>query len=203
MTKLRTKSDVRNEAKCHRAELSAVTCELLAALLRSQITTWITQIPQSVERLFIFAALKGEPDLLPLLHDLPGLHFALPRILNKYEMEFRDYHKGSVLIPGPLGIREPGPQTPIVHPGPKDVIFVPALALSTSGQRIGHGAGYYDRYLAAHRAGAILVGVCYGEAVYPAGTWQDEPHDQRVQYLATDREILSLTPSKTAELSKV
>lgn len=190
-----TKSQIRLEAKARRAAITDVQNELLGALLRSQISLWLQTIGIEGRTLFFFAALKGEPDLLPLLSEIHGAHVALPRILNKTIMDFRRYRHGDVLIPGPLGIREPAPAKEIVLPRPGDVIFVPALALSRSGQRIGHGAGYYDRYLASHLAGATLVGVCYEESVYEDESWPDEPHDQRVQYIATEAQITESRPT--------
>ena len=194
MQESRTKSQIRLEAKALRAAMHDVKNELLGALLRSQIAAWLQSIGIQDRTMFLFAALKGEPDLLPLLHEVHGVHVALPRILNKTTMEFRRHRQGDVLIPGPLGIREPDQSKEVVLPGPRDVIFVPALALSRSGQRIGHGAGYYDRYLASH-PGATLVGVCYQESLYDARAWPDEAHDRGVQFIATDQQIVKSAPT--------
>jgi 5-formyltetrahydrofolate cyclo-ligase len=39
---------------------------------------------------------------------------------------------------------------------PGTLVLVPGLAWSLRGERLGHGAGYYDRYLSGHRGRAIL-----------------------------------------------
>ena len=41
------------------------------------------------------------------------------------------------------------------------VIIVPALAVDPSGQRIGHGKGFYDRLLARMRPPAYALAVVY------------------------------------------
>jgi 5-formyltetrahydrofolate cyclo-ligase len=42
-----------------------------------------------------------------------------------------------------------------------DVIVVPAIAVDPTGQRIGYGAGYYDRALPAHAPPAIAIVVAF------------------------------------------
>lgn len=189
------KSQIRLESKARRAAVTDIKNELLSALLRSQISKWLQTIGIEGRRFYLFAALKGEPNLLPLVSEIPGVEVALPRIVNKTTMDFRAHCHGDVLIPGPLGIREPAPSNEIVLPRSSDVIFIPALALSRSGQRIGHGAGYYDRYLAAHPSDATLVGVCYQDSVYDADSWLDEAHDRRVQLIATEEQIMDSLPT--------
>lgn len=54
------------------------------------------------------------------------------------------------LTTGRLGIKEPaGPRLPKEALARCDVMFVPALAVSRTGTRMGQGGGYYDRALAA------------------------------------------------------
>ena len=50
---------------------------------------------------------------------------------------------------GPFGIREPDPaRAQPVDPAEIDVVLVPCVVFDRHGGRCGHGAGYYDRYLA-------------------------------------------------------
>ena len=80
---------------------------------------------------------------------------------------------------GAYGIPEPTEEDPLVDPEEIDLIMLPCLACDTSCQRIGHGAGYYDRYLEVVRDDCRLVAVCY-DAVLAEDlptTWHDKPVD--------------------------
>lgn len=65
---------------------------------------------------------------------------------------------------------------PRVHPAP-DVIIVPALAVDTSGRRLGQGGGYYDRYLPTQPRARTIALLWSGEVLPDVAA---EPHDIRV-----------------------
>jgi len=95
--------------------------------------------------------IKDEIDprpLLQFLHDR-GSVLALPAIIETdHPLEFRQWHPTDNLISGPFDTLEPPKEARIILP---DVIFVPMLAFTSKGDRMGYGGGFYDRTLAKLR----------------------------------------------------
>jgi 5-formyltetrahydrofolate cyclo-ligase len=60
-----------------------------------------------------------------------------------------------------VSLREPSPDEPEAEPGALEVIVVPALAVDPSGQRIGYGAGNYDRTLPRFVPPATSIAVAF------------------------------------------
>lgn len=77
-----------------------------------------------------------------------GKQVALPVCQDCGNMSFRLISDLSELRSGKFGIPEPSPDAPELTPRAGDIMIVPALCCDEHGNRLGHGAGYYDRYLA-------------------------------------------------------
>ena len=88
------------------------------------------------------------------------------------------FRAGDPLQPGPFGIMQPKPRTPVVEP---DLILVPLIAIDGNGTRLGRGKGHYDRALIhLKKSGARLVGVGWAlqrlDETIPSDEW-DVPLD--------------------------
>ncbi|HEY8393946.1 MAG TPA: 5-formyltetrahydrofolate cyclo-ligase, partial [Thermaerobacter sp.] len=64
--------------------------------------------------------------------------------------------------------------------------LIPGLAFDRQGWRLGRGAGYYDRFLAAWR-GAWRVGVAPERFVFPR--LPRDAHDRRMDWVVTEAGI--------------
>jgi len=163
-----------------RAKLHEMAGDALG--LREAISTWLSKHPE-VLTLAIFAALPGEPDLLPLVELNPQRRWVLPRV----DGESLTFHAVSApateLHPGRFRIREPQADSPLVPIPEIDAFLCPGLAFDRKGNRLGRGRGFYDRMLAATRAEALKIGVCFPfqivEDTFP------ESHDIRMDGLIT------------------
>jgi 5-formyltetrahydrofolate cyclo-ligase len=145
-----------------------------------------------------FLALPGEPDLGGWYREAEahGARLAFPLITGAGVMEFRLLPAGSVtdlvaaeeagvLRPGPHGLREPDPAAcPVVTPAAIALVLVPGLGFARGGARLGRGAGYYDRWLAALPVGARTLGVAFAGQMLPAVPC--DAHDWRVDHILTD-----------------
>lgn len=100
---------------------------------------------------------------------------------------FRDWDPALPTAAGRYGVQEPDASRPVLQPA---VLLVPLLAFDRSGQRLGYGAGYYDRTLDALRARGPVVAVGVAFAAQEVAAVPCGPHDERLDWIVTERETL-------------
>jgi 5-formyltetrahydrofolate cyclo-ligase len=71
--------------------------------------------------------------------------------------------------------------------GDAAIVFVPGLAFSASGRRLGRGGGFYDRFLASPGPGVTAVGLAYSFQVLER--LPQEPWDRQLDYVVTERAV--------------
>ncbi|MEU9808891.1 5-formyltetrahydrofolate cyclo-ligase [Mycobacterium sp. NPDC050853] len=137
--------------------------------------------PGSVEMLDALVT-RGVQVLLPVArNDETGTPTALA---------WGQYRPGE-LVDAPFGLREPGP--PVSGPATlveAELVLIPALAVDGRGNRLGRGAGFYDRSLGFVAASVALIAPLYvGEILdkIPAG-----PHDVPVTHALTADGLVTL-----------
>lgn len=132
-----------------------------------------------------FWPIGDEIDLRPLLIALHarGHRLCLPETVKRGNpLIFRRWQPGDRLIPGRFGTSHPDSET--LTP---DFLLVPLLAFDRTGHRLGYGAGYYDRTLAA-LPHAFRLGCAYAAQEIPevpAG-----PNDVRLHAIATEQALI-------------
>ncbi len=105
---------------------------------------------QRVGSLACFWPFDGEPDLIPICKELiaDDCKIALPVVSKQldYKMEFHRWDAVSPLTKNRYGIREPQKTMPMPLSG-FDMLLLPLVGYDKTGNRLGMGAGYYDRQL--------------------------------------------------------
>ncbi len=92
-------------------------------------------------------------------------------------------------VPGFKGILEPDPlKTRLLEPHEPDLAVVPGIAFDTSGNRIGYGAGYYDRLLPLLRTDCLKVGAAFEMQI--ADMLPAEQHDFRLDMIVTEERTI-------------
>lgn len=117
---------------------------------------------QRAKTVLAYASIGSEFDTKVLLdHVVRGKKLVLPRVdraAHRLRLH-RVNHLDTDLQPGVWGIREPRPDVCVTSAlSDIDFILVPGVAFDRHGQRLGYGAGYYDRLLpGAPRRTAVVA----------------------------------------------
>jgi 5-formyltetrahydrofolate cyclo-ligase len=132
-----------------------------------------------------YVPVGAEPGSVAMLDALTaaGVRVLLPVARDGQPMQWGDYVSGG-LVPAPFGLREPAPPwRPPGAIGAASVVLVPALAVDRRGNRLGRGAGFYDRALPLADPAARLIAVVRDDELIdeiPA-----EPHDIAMTHVLT------------------
>lgn len=151
---------------------STTTAEAKAALRRAlaglppvgweELTQAFLTLPEvaQADTILVFYGVGREPDTRPVIRTLleRGKRVALPKCLPGRQMQARAVSGLDKLTPGSFRIPEPGEDCPVVDREEIDLILVPNLCCDRQGHRLGHGGGYYDRYLAGYSG--LTVALC-------------------------------------------
>ena len=179
-----SKQAQRQEALAARRRLSREERDAFSAAICRRLL----ELPdvRRAKTILSYQALTDEVDLRALA-DHVGARVAYPRCLGGGVMEAR--LPVGPLKPGPFGILEPDPATSILL-GPEefDLVLLPCVAFDRFGHRLGHGAGYYDRYLPrCGKAKTILVAFDAQRLEHIA----TEEHDRNADMIVTETEIMT------------
>ena len=145
-------------------------------------------------------AVAGELPLLALLAGLRarGQTYCLPIVGADRRLAFVPWQAGDAITANRYGIPEPDrPMADRLTPDQLDVVLLPLLGFDRHGHRLGFGGGYYDRSFAFLRGRRevgkpVLVGIGY--ALQEVAAIEPMPWDVRLDYVATERELIDFTP---------
>ena len=131
-----------------------------------------------------YAPLGDEADPTPLAHAAltAGYTLALPHVVDRATpLRFLAWHPEDALAAGPFGLSQPAPHAPEVTP---DIILTPLVAFDAALNRIGQGAGHYDRAFAAFPR-ARRIGVAF--SVQQVEAIAADPWDMPLDAIVTER----------------
>jgi 5-formyltetrahydrofolate cyclo-ligase len=127
-----------------------------------------------------FSSFGNEPPTDLLVSGLVdmGYRVILPRVINDTEMTW--HHYDGTWTTDTLGISTPATPDEVIITSAA-LIFIPAVAASQDGRRLGRGGGYYDRmleHLPVHEAGGpFRCAVIDAPGLLPNGVIPMDSHD--------------------------
>jgi 5-formyltetrahydrofolate cyclo-ligase len=135
-----------------------------------------------------YASAGSEVETTLLLRGLlaKGVRVAVP-LVEGDDLRFVRLQHPWALVPGPRGVPVPRQPWEDVEGSTLDVAVVPGLRFGRDGSRLGQGGGHFDRFLEAH-PGPRRVALAFAAQVVDA--LETEPHDQGMDVLVTEDEVL-------------
>lgn len=151
---------------------------------------WLPTLVRGSQTVCAYAPVGSEPGAPALLDALSelGVRVLLPVARNGMDgralpMQWGAYEPGT-LVAAEFGLREPPPPwLPAGSIADAEVVLVPALAVDRDGNRLGRGAGFYDRSLIYASPHARLVAVVRDDELVDA--LPADAHDVRMTHALT------------------
>jgi 5,10-methenyltetrahydrofolate synthetase len=172
-----------------REDLDAPTLERL----RQRIDTHLERAfpGLAAARLAFCWPIRGEYDARPLMQRLRerGALTVLPVVIARGQpLVFRRWDPDVALAEGPLGIPYPATSEPVAP----TAILLPLIGWDAAGHRLGYGAGYFDRTLAALAPRPALIGVGY--ELSRIATIHPQPWDVPLDWVVTEGGVYRRDP---------
>ncbi|MEI6562628.1 MAG: 5-formyltetrahydrofolate cyclo-ligase [Verrucomicrobiota bacterium] len=137
-----------------KVEKSAAICRALAH----------TQEWRAARTVGFFSPLDSEPNVDLLWAVLGDRTVCYPRIHGEDLVFIQVPDREALLESERWNLLEPPHRDEhVVSPGEMDLCFVPGMAFTADGHRMGRGKGYYDRLLAHPAFRAPAFGICFAE----------------------------------------
>lgn len=154
-----TKSEFRRELKIRRDRFVS---QRLAVMIKADLEALSRRVAPRISApvAAAYIPIGSEIGTHPLIQMLAsaGHVIALPYVKGREDpLRFLSWKPGAPLVAGPLGVMQPCTDSPEVSPG---VILTPLLGFDNMLNRIGYGAGHYDRAFLAHPR-ALRIGLAW------------------------------------------
>ena len=198
------KSEVRSLNRSLRDNMSPD--EIADGSARIAKLLWDSEIYCSAENIMCYLNFRSEPITDDIISRAisDGKCVAAPVVLGN-DMEFYRIHENEGFKIGAYGIREPLIQTEtnrfIPHNHHKTLMLLPGLAFDTFGNRVGYGAGFYDRYIERYESAELSTcGICFDFML--ADKIDADEFDRKVEYIITSKRIISCISNDASEEQK-
>jgi len=183
------KAAAREAAAVRRAEAPAHHRHAAAAALAARVGGLEGHVVSA------YLPIRSEADPLPAMAALAERNrVCVPVIAGRGRpLSFREWRPGCRLVEGPFRVMIPEAGA-VLAP---DTLIVPLLAFDADLYRLGYGGGFYDRTLAALRAGGPVHAIGFAYAAQETADLPLEPTDQPLDEIVTEAGPRGARPRQT------
>lgn len=186
------KQQLRQKTLALRSGLSAEQRRLYSEKIFERVKALPAYV--NAKTVMLYLDFRGEVETIALVEDLlaSGKRVVVPvcnpdKTITPKEIT----NLTSDLMSGTWGIREPKPDVcKPVDPLAIDLVLVPGVGFDLKGNRLGYGAGYYDRFIPLLRPGVPLAALAFEVQILTH--IEPDPHDCPMNMVVTESRIISV-----------
>lgn len=147
----------------------------------------------SAHAVLFFASFRSEVETGTMIRRAlaSGKRIILPKVKGKKLELFEIKNFDKDVSPCIWGIPEPQESAPVTL-DQIDVIVVPGAAFDEHGNRLGYGAGFYDKLLSEFTK--LTIAVAFEEQIVPK--IPTDPHDVPVRKIVTEKRVITAAHSR-------
>jgi len=150
------KKEIREKYKKLRSELSSADVEKISQQILNNL---LTEFDLNKKKLSVFIPIAKFNEVNTwLIIDKVKADFYLPVIDENDQLKQIHYEGKHQLKQTPWGIHEPQFGNEI-STSELDIVLVPLLTIDKTGNRVGYGKGYYDKFLASCNNNCVFIGL--------------------------------------------
>jgi 5-formyltetrahydrofolate cyclo-ligase len=159
----------------------------------ARICTYLLEVIDGCDPVMAYVSKPPEVDTHPFIRDLlrEGRRVIVPIIEKETRTLRLSYLRDTTLlvkstfhVPEPIGNEIPAQASDI------QTVIIPLLAFDRRGNRLGYGAGYYDRFL-AQNPGVKKIGVAF--SCQETDSVPRDENDVRIDIVVTEDEVIHCT----------
>jgi 5-formyltetrahydrofolate cyclo-ligase len=148
---------------------------------------------KSARAILFFVSFRSEVETVPMIRRVldDGKSVILPKVKGTELELFEIKNIDKDVSPGAWGILEPCEIAPAKLED-LDIIIVPGAAFDEQGNRLGYGAGFYDKLLSKFKKPTVAL--AFEEQILPKISV--DPHDVPVKKIVTEKRIITAAKSR-------
>ncbi|MDO9591865.1 MAG: 5-formyltetrahydrofolate cyclo-ligase [Erysipelotrichaceae bacterium] len=192
------KQMLRTEILSRRGRLSETELAHLSEGLLNQLIA--SGLLEPAETVMLYMDFRDEARTSGIIEYLwkTGKNVVVPKVNKKADkLDLYSISTFGDLARSSFGILEPPKdRVPDVDPQQLDLILSPGVVFDSQGNRIGYGAGYYDKLLPSTRTDCLVCGLAFELQIVDPGLIPVEPHDVPLDFIVTEARFIKTRSTK-------